>query len=256
MRRGEVPVASRRGLRRDTAARAARLPAARAPEEVALELAIGAHLPPGKTATVRLTDNRYSMVAVRRARTSYELRAHRMFAGAPPRIVHALARYLVHNDPRASGALGAFIEAHRDMVRRGPQRARATPLRTAGRFHDLQAVFDRLNAAYFGGGLEARITWGPGAARRGPRRSIKMGSYSVEDRLIRVHPALDRAGVPDYVVASIVFHEMLHGKYEVVRAGGRRCFHPRAFLEEERRFPEYDRASAWQRMNLDWLLSA
>ena len=37
-----------------------------------------------------------------------------------------------------------------------------------------------------------------------------MGSYSVEDRLIRIHPTLDRPDVPRYYVAWIVYHEMLH----------------------------------------------
>ena len=63
-----------------------------------------------------------------------------------------------------------------------------------------------------------------------------MGSFAVEDRLIRIHPVLDHPSVPDYFVAWIVFHEMLHGKYEVVRKGDRRCFHSKEFIAEERTF--------------------
>ena len=108
--------------------------------------------------------------------------------------------------------------------------------------------------AHFAGGLEARITWGPVTSRGRRRRSIKMGSFAVEDRIIRIHPALDQDCVPDYFVAWIVFHEMLHGKHEVKRENGRRRFHSAAFLAEERQFPEYDRACAWEKANLDRLL--
>ena len=33
-------------------------------------------------------------------------------------------------------------------------------------------------------------------------------------------------------------------------------FHSQAFLDEERTFPDYDRATAWERANLDRLLGA
>ena len=160
-----------------------------------------------------------------------------MFVGAEPRTVRALARYVVHNDRRASTLLGDYIERHQHIIRQQKRRPRQMNLRTAGRNHDLQAIFDRLNATHFAGGLEARITWGPVTARGKRRRSIKMGSFAVEDRIIRIHPALDQDCVPDYFVAWIVYHEMLHGKHEVRRENGRRRFHSAAFLAEERAVP-------------------
>jgi hypothetical protein len=123
-----------------------------------------------------------------------------------------------------------------------------------GRHHDLQLIYDRLNAQMFGGELEARITWGPGAAAGRRRRSIKMGSFAVEDRVIRIHPALDQESVPEFFVSWIVFHEMLHGKHEVRRTNGRRRFHTHEFLTEERTFPDYARACAWEKAHLDRLL--
>jgi hypothetical protein len=194
------------------------------------------------------------MISVRRKPDGYRLRLHRMFVGAEPRTVRALARYVVHNDRRASTLLGDYIERHQHIIRQQKRRPRQMNLRTAGRHHDLQAIFDRLNALHFGGGLEARITWGPVTSRGKRRRSIKMGSFAVEDRIIRIHPALDQDCVPDYFVAWIVFHEMLHGKHEVKRENGRRRFHSAEFLAEERLFPEYDRACAWEKANLDRLL--
>ncbi len=217
--------------------------------------ALGPYLPPGKTLDLTLTDNRYSMIAVSRRRDGYRLRVHRMFVGAEPRVVRALARYVVHNDRRASSLLGEFIEQNQSIIRRQLRRPRNVKIRTAGRFHDLQVIFDRLSAERFGGTFDARITWGP-AGRRRRRWSIKMGSFAVEDRIIRIHPALDQAIVPEYFVAWIVFHEMLHGKHDAQREGGRRRFHTKAFQAEERTFPDYQRAYAWEKANLDKLLRA
>ena len=182
--------------------------------------ALGLYLPPGKTLELRLTDNHYSMISVRRKQDGYRLRLHHMFVGAGARVVRALARYVVHNDRRASALLGEFIEEHQHVIRKQVRAPRQVRLRTAGQHHDLQAIYDRLNAHRFDGKLEARITWGPVSDRKRRRRSIKMGSFAVEDRLIRIHPALDQAIVPEYFVSWIVFHEMLHGKHEIAPRDG------------------------------------
>ena len=245
---------SRRALRPAEAARQVRLKPTLEQETDRVAAALSIYLPPGKTLELRLTNNHYSMISVRRKPDGYRLRLHRMFIGVEPRVARALARYVVHNDRRASTLLGEYIEENQHIIRQQVRRPRKFTLRTAGRYHDLQAIFDRLNAAQFGGTLEARITWGPVATRRRRRRSIKMGSFAVEDRLIRIHPALDQECVPDYFVAWIVFHEMLHGKHEVRRENGRRRFHSAAFVAEERSFPDYDRACAWEKANLDRLL--
>ncbi len=245
---------SRRSLRRAAAARQVRLAPTIEQETDRVATALALYLPPGKTLELRLTNNHYSMISVRRKPDGYRLRLHRMFVGAEPRTVRALARYVVHNDRRASTLLGDYIERHQHIIRQQKRRPRQMNLRTEGRHHDLKAIFDRLNAAHFAGGLEARITWGPVTSRGRRRRSIKMGSFAVEDRIIRIHPALDQDCVPDYFVAWIVYHEMLHGKHEVKRENGRRRFHSAAFIEEERQFPEYERACAWEKANLDRLL--
>jgi predicted metal-dependent hydrolase len=246
---------SRRALRGESAGRRVRASSSDRPaDEQRLEHALATYLPPGKTLGLTLTDNRYSMVAVRRAPSGYRVRIHRMFARVEPRIVRALARYVVHNDRRASGVLGEYIEQNKHIIKQQPRRPREVSIRTAGRHFDLKAIFDRLNVEYFAGKLEARITWGPAIKGRRRRRSIKMGSFSVEDRIIRIHPSLDQQGVPPYFVAWIVFHEMLHGKHEVTRVGGRRCFHTKEFLADEKTFAQYERAYAWEKRNIDRLL--
>ena len=245
---------SRRELRHAEAARQVRVARTVEDETDGVAASLGLYLPPGKTLELCLTNNHYSMISVRRKPDGYRLRLHRMFVGAEPRVVRALARYVVHNDRRASALLGEYIEQHQHIIRQQVRRPRHIRIRTAGRHHDLQAIFDRLNADRFDGRLQARITWGPMTARKRRRRSIKMGSFAVEDRIIRIHPALDQECVPSYFVAWIVYHEMLHGKHEVLRSGGRRRFHTPEFTEEERTFPDYARACAWEKEHLDRLL--
>jgi predicted metal-dependent hydrolase len=178
-----------------------------------------------------------------------------MFAGIEPRLVRALARYVVHNDQRSSQLLGEFIDRNQHKISASVPRERPVVLRPRGRHHDLSAIYDRLKRDYFGGVHDARISWG-NARRSSNRRSIKVGSFSVEDRLIRVHPMLDQESVPGFFLDWIVFHEMLHGKHAIRKVDGRRCFHPPEFAEEERQFPAYARARLWEKMHLDVLLGA
>ena len=82
-----------------------------------------------------------------------------------------------------------------------------------------------------------------------------MGSYSVEDRLIRIHASLDRPFVPRLFVEWIVYHEMLHQKHDIPVVGGRRQFHTPEFLAEEATYEHFHRMSRWERENLDKILS-
>ena len=248
------PDHSRRELRSRNLGRSLVAPTRERPfDEVQLEHGVAAHLPPGKLLHLRLTENRYTIVSVERGRECYRVRVHRMFVGAGPRLIRALARYVVHNDQRASALMGEYIEHHQDLIRPPRRRVQRATLRTRGRVHDLGAILDQLNSQYFDGKLDLRISWGS-ARRRVAQRSIRVGAYSVEDRLIRVHPVLDQEMVPRYFLDWIVFHEMLHGKHAIVRVGGRRCFHPPEFTREEKAFPDYWRARLWEKANLDTLL--
>jgi hypothetical protein len=223
-----------------------------------LERRIEAFLP-GRRLALAVTDNRYTMISVKREKGVYRLRVHHMFLDASQDIVRALGRYVGTNDRDSSAVLGDFIDIHQHRIRHA-RRARPRPvtLETRGEVHDLQEIFDGLNGRYFADRpIDARITWGiraPEGARRRRRNSIKMGSYSVEDRLIRIHPSLDRDFVPRSFVEWIVFHEMLHQKHDIPVVAGRRQFHTDAFLEEEATFEHYDDARRWEREHLDRLL--
>jgi hypothetical protein len=221
-----------------------------------LERRIRAHLSKGRV-QVTLTDNRYTMISVRRISKErrYEVRLHHMFADADPVITRALARYIADNDADASRVLGDFIDDNSGHVRGRARRQPTTVIFTAGEFHDLRLIYDELNARYFDNKIEAAITWGARTGRPRRRNSIKMGSYSVEDRLIRIHRSLDRQFVPRFFVAWIVFHEMLHQIHDIRVKNGRREFHSKEFLADEAQFDQYEEAKSWERRHLDAILT-
>jgi len=231
------------------------------PPEIALaqdslERRIRAHMSKGRV-TVTLTDNRYTMISVRRLPKDkrYEVRLHHMFADADPVITRALARYIAENDADASRVLGDFIDSNSGHVRGRARRQPSQVIFTAGEIHDLRSIYDELNTRYFDDKIDAVITWGARMGRPRRRNSIKMGSYSVEDRLIRIHRSLDRVFVPRFFVAWIVFHEMLHQVHDIRVKNGRREFHSKEFLADEAMYEHYEQAKGWERRHLDALLT-
>ena len=227
---------------------------------------------PGKVVILSITDNRHSIISHSMRHGVLHARIHHMFLDAPARVLNALVRYVTRGDKRASILVGNYIEANGARLAR--RRARAIPLVAKGTHHDLLAIFNEMNARYFDGNCHALITWGKRQPRRsdGPRKAIKLGSYSNLERLIRIHPALDRKWVPRYFVAYVVYHEMLHHMIPAARGsmhGGRgaslaaasakglasrRVLHPPEFLAREQLFRKYDRALEWERRHITRLL--
>jgi hypothetical protein len=236
--------------------RGAEIPSEIVEAQDSLERRIRAHLSRGRV-SVTLTDNRYTMISVRRLAKDkrYEVRLHHMFADADPVITRALAHYIADNDPDASRVLGDFIDQNSGHVRGRARRQPTQVIFTAGEVHDLRAIYDELNERYFDNKIDAAITWGQRTGRPRRRNSIKMGSYAVEDRLIRIHRSLDRAFVPRFFIAWIVFHEMLHQVHDIRVKNGRREFHSKEFLADEAMYEHYDEAKLWERRHIDALLT-
>jgi hypothetical protein len=232
------------------------IPAELALAQDSLERRIRAHMAKGRVG-VTLTDNRYTMISVRRLpkQSRYEVRLHHMFADADPVITRALARYIAENDAEASRILGDFIDSNSGHVRGRARRQPAQVIYTAGEIHDLREIYDELNARYFDNKIDAVITWGQRIGRPRRRNSIKMGSYAVEDRLIRIHRSLDREFVPRFFITWIVFHEMLHQVHDIRVKNGRREFHSKEFLADEAMYDRFEEAKSWERRHLDALLT-
>lgn len=220
----------------------------------------------GRLRSLTLTDNRRTILTVRPSPPArLELRIHRSFLEAPEDVLRAVATFVESKkgSDRARQALRVIREhfsRHRgNAVRRRPV------LRPEGTVLDLREVAEDLNRRYFEGRLSVAITWGkaaPGAAgaghRCGRRRSssLQLGSYSYEDKLIRVHRVLDDPGVPRHVVEAVVYHELLHADMPPEIRNGRRCFHTPEFRRRERQFRQLEKANAWILEHLPELLRA
>jgi len=107
----------------------------------------------------------------------------------------------------------------------------------AGVYHDLAPMFDRLNRRYFRSALECpRLGW----SRRAWR--TQLGCFDPALDQIVINRELDRQNVPEYVVAYVLYHEMLHLKHPMKFARCRRRSHSPQFRREEKKFADYQRA--------------
>lgn len=238
-----TPLASSRAIPREGVTP---LPSRREIETAARELHHDLTERTGLTIRLRISNNSSTMLSVRhnQAGTVASLSVHYMFLSAAPNVKRALASWVKRPKARKSGSvLDAFIREHSHQIH--PSKRRGAPLHTAGHHHDLEALFDELNEKHFNGAIGARITWGRMPALR-RRRSIRFGSHCSLQNLIRIHPLLDQAFVPRYLVRYIIFHEMLHAFLGVdEKASGRRSIHPARFTRLEKAYPDYERAVAW-----------
>ncbi len=199
--------------------------------------------------TLRFTRNRSTMLSWRKDKAGgFRVGLHHMFSTASEDLWVALAHYLVHEDLQSGAMLDAFIAENKDRYTRP-----VGPTNPVGRHHDLQKIFDDLNARFFHNRCDVQLTWGRTTGGRA-RKSIQLGCFVPGDRLIRVHPCLDQAFVPDYYVAWVLFHEMLHEVFGVEEVQGRRRVHPPEFVALEQSFPDYERCRKWESANLSRLL--
>jgi hypothetical protein len=217
-----------------------------------LQTRLAAYFTKGRPRVV-FTDNLNTMLSIKRGQGVWTLRMHRMFAAAPPAVLRAVAQYAQSQDRRSATLLRRYIDHHEHLIR-PPVEPRAQAIDVQGAHHNLKGIFDELNAEYFGGTIGARITWGPRTRRRAGRESIKLGSYSVEEQLIRIHPVLDAADVPRFFIAWIIYHEMLHEVHDMPIVDGRRVYHTPEFRRAEARFEHYAESVLWERTQVHKLL--
>lgn len=197
------------------------------------------------------TTNRVRLASLTRRPGGAVVRLHEAFAAGSEAEARQLVALLFRREPAASGPLRLWFA----RAQAAPQGAEASHPAEQGLLAEL---FAELNAAYFHQRCQAGIRWGrassPGLRRR-RRRSMQLGCYDFARRQIRVHPALAEPWVPRYVVALVVYHEMLHEVFGLDQRGGRRCAHPPEFAVCEQGHPDYARARAWERAHLPRLLA-
>ena len=190
---------------------------------------------------------------------SWRVRMHAMFAAAPVEVRGAVVDLLASGKrARVSRpVLDGWIQATLEKLPR--PRIPDEALETRGRHHDLARIAGTLLRSELRGDFDAerpapRITWGP-APRRRPRRGLRLGSYDVESHLVRIHPALDQAAVPEWFVRYVLFHEFLHAVHPPVRGrDGRWIRHGPELVRREERYEDLERALAWERDHIDRLI--
>lgn len=183
------------------------------------------------THTIRLRDD-----------TAY-VRLSDALGDAPRSIVEAVAAVLLSRLYRRR-APAELLESYRHFSYARSTRQRLLQLRRlrarrlehqpAGKHHNLLVLFDRLNSQYFRSALVApRLAWSSHAWR------TQLGCFDPALNQIVMNRGLDRPNVPEYVVAYVLYHEMLHVKHPDQFAHCRRESHSAPFRKEEKRFAEY-----------------
>ncbi|MBI9049005.1 MAG: hypothetical protein JEZ00_06290 [Anaerolineaceae bacterium] len=106
-----------------------------------------------------------------------------------------------------------------------------------GQFHDLNELFEDVNQQYFRNRCERpKIKWGSRITRR------KFGMYLPTSDTVVVSLSLDQQYVPRYVVAFILYHELLHKQLGMKDTAKRQIAHTSKFRQMEKQFVKYNEA--------------
>ncbi len=178
-----------------------------------------------------------------------KIRLSDLLQGAPEPILAAIAHILLAKiyrkpiEPAHATRYRRYTSSHSltekaHLVRQ--MRGRKNIHGARGAFYDLDEVFEDLNRRFFHG-LMARpqLTWSAAKSRN------SLGHYDPAHNAIVISRIFDHANVPRYAVEYLLYHEMLHLKHPVKLRGSRRCVHGPEFQEEEKQFPDLDKALAF-----------
>lgn len=99
---------------------------------------------------------------------------------------------------------------------------------------------------------ELRIVWGRRPTGNAPRaRRVRLGSFHVAERLIRLHPVLAEPEVPAVVREWVVHHEVCHWLAPPRQVGAtRRTVHHAEFEALEHSYPGRELAEQWIQRHL------
>ncbi len=133
---------------------------------------------------------------------------------------------------------------------------RTFKLRPEGRYHNLTAIYHKMNQRYFEGQLDLKISWFGNPISKVKRRLV-LGSYHQQKGLIRINRVLDHDHIPDHFVSFIVYHEMLHHVLPPLKERKqRRRIHHAEFSAREKQFQDYAQASAFRKSFIKEFFSA
>jgi SprT-like family protein len=175
-----------------------------------------------------------------------EVRMTDLLAGAPAPVIEALAHILLGKLYRKP-VQRTFQHRYRLYMNRKDVRRQAHLVRQLrgrkfisgpkGEHHDLEELFERLNARFFDGMLgRPQLGWS-----RGHSRSM-LGHFDPSHNAIVISRIFDRGDVPALALEYVMFHEMLHLRFPVDHGGAKRRVHTKDFREAEKQFPRLKEA--------------
>ena len=126
---------------------------------------------------------------------------------------------------------------------------RLSRLRTQGEYYDLAAVLAAVNARYFGGALEARITW---SARLGglSTHTLARDGEGRPYHLLTISRGYDDPEATPEILGGVVYHECLHIAIPPRLEGGRRVVHGPDFRKREHEYAHFEAWRKWHREGL------
>lgn len=201
---------------------------------------------------LKINDNRSTMLSVKWEPNCTKVSLHRMFLEAPRNVMQALACYLKGEHKKLDPSIRAYIEYNLQQLDYSHE-LNLSKLQTKGRVYDLQEMYDYLNRRYFQGSLGLYITWF-GQGRRKICNRITFGLFHDPLRLIKINRLLDNKRFPDYFVAYVIYHEMLHYVCPAyVDEKGQKHIHSKEFKEREKEYRHFKLAQQWLRDNQQYL---
>ena len=169
-----------------------------------------------------------------------------LLEGAPERVLESIAHILLAKIFRKQIEKKHLVRYRRYVASRDVStkahfvrqiRGRKRITSPSGSVYHLEEIFEDLNRRFFFGLLaRPQMTWSGVKSRR------SLAHYDPSHNAIVVSRVFDHARVPKYALEYIVYHEMLHLKHPVKLRGSRRCVHGKEFQEEEKLFPELEKA--------------
>jgi hypothetical protein len=171
-----------------------------------------------------------------------------LLESAPAPVTEALAHILLGKLYRKPAAR-QYAHRYRLYMNRKDIRGRMQQMRQSrgrkhhsgpqGSTHNLEDIFEDLNAKHFGG-MMAR----PALGWSHIRSRTRLGHFDPSHHMIIISRIFDDERTPRLALEYVMFHEMLHLHYPVDHSGSRRCVHTPEFKAHEKLFPQFKEAKA------------
>lgn len=191
-----------------------------------------------------INDNRSTMLSVRWESSFTKISLHRIFLSAPKKVILALADSIAEKQTSVDPQVKAYIQQSLQGIDYS-NKINPFDLSQQGKFYNLKSIYDELNAEYFNNSLNLQVTWFGDPNKRN-KNNISFGLFHDALRLIKINRIMDSPTFPSYVVAFILYHEMLHSVCPpFVDEKGINRIHHSTFKRKEKEFKDFASAKKW-----------